>query len=194
LARRKVNATFFVLGQKVSSTEGAALARRARLEGHWIGNHTFSHSTPLGQLDRAAALREFERTEQALAWLDQPMRLFRPKGGGKLGPHLLHPAVIEKLEAGRYTCVLWNSVPGDWRDPDGWMPRALADCHSRDWSLVVLHDLPNGAMAQLDRFIGRLQDDGFELTQEFAPECVPIVEGQVVLPIEPYAALGPRGV
>jgi peptidoglycan-N-acetylglucosamine deacetylase len=186
LARRNVRATFFVLGQKVSSAGGAAIAQRASAEGHWIGNHTFTHSAPLGQLDRAAALQEFERTEQALAWLHQSQRLFRPKGGGKLGPHLLHPAVVERLKAGGYTCVLWNSVPGDYRDPEGWMPRALTDCRSRDWSLVVLHDLPNGAMAHLDRFIGSLQDEGFELTQEYPQDCVPIVEGNVVLPIEQY--------
>lgn len=188
LARRGVKTTFFVLGQKVGTPEGRALAQRARAEGHWIGNHTFTHSAPLGLLDRESALREFEQTEEALAWLDQRPRLFRPKGGGKLGPHLLHPAVVEKLKAGRYTCVLWSSVPGDFRDPDGWMPRALAECRSRDWSLVVLHDLPNGAMVHLGDFIARLQDEGFQLTQDFPPDCLPIVEGSIVLPIDPFTA------
>jgi peptidoglycan/xylan/chitin deacetylase (PgdA/CDA1 family) len=187
LARRNVKATFFVLGRKVSSPDRAAIAQRASGEGHWIGNHTFTHSAPLGRLDREAALREFEQTEQALAWLHQPPRLFRPYGGqGKLGPSLLHPAVVEKLKAGGYTCVLWNSVPGDFRDPDGWLPRALADCRSRAWSLVVLHDLGNGAMSHLDDFLSRLHDEGFEITQEFPPDCVLIREGQVVLPLAPY--------
>jgi hypothetical protein len=35
--------------------------------------------------------------------------------------------------------------------------RALADCRSRPWTLVVLHDLPTGAMAHLDEFITRLK-------------------------------------
>lgn len=188
LAKHNVKSTFFVLGQKVSTPEGRALAQHARAEGHWIGNHTFTHSAALGLLDRTSALREFERTEEVLAWLEQPRRLFRPKGGGKLGPHLLHPAVTEKLIAGRYTCVLWNSVPGDFRDPDGWLPRALADCRARNWALVVLHDLPNGAMAHLDEFLNRLQAEGFGFTQEFPPDCIPIVEGKIVLPIEPYTA------
>ncbi|HUA18750.1 MAG TPA: polysaccharide deacetylase family protein [Bryobacteraceae bacterium] len=186
LARRNIKTTFFVLGQKAGTPEGRALAQRARAEGHWIGNHTFTHSAPLGQLDRDAALREFERTAEVLAWLDQPQHLFRPKGGGRLGPHLLHPAVVEELQARRYTCVLWNSVPGDFRDPDGWLPRALADCRSREWTLLVLHDLPNGAMAHLDEFLARLQDDNFALTQEFPPDCLPIVEGRIVLPIQAF--------
>jgi peptidoglycan-N-acetylglucosamine deacetylase len=193
LARRRIQTTFFVLGEKASRPEGTALIRRAIDEGHWIGNHTFTHSAPLGRLDRAAALREFEQAEQALAWIkppwvEAPRRLFRPPGSGQLGRHLLHPVVVEKLIAGRYTCVLWNSVPGDWHDPDGWLDRALADCRSRPWTLMVLHDLPTGAMAHLDEFIARLQSEGFDLRQEFPSDCVPIVDGQVVLPLEPYVS------
>jgi len=174
------------MGRKAITPEGSALVRRASDEGHWIGNHTFTHSTPLGRLDGAAALNEFEQAEQALAWLHQPQKLFRPPGSGRLGKHLLHPAVVERLEAGGYTCVLWNSVPGDWRDPDGWLERALTDCQSRDWTLLVLHDKPNGAMAHLDEFLARVRTAGAEFTQEFPPDCVPIVGGQVVLPLDPY--------
>jgi hypothetical protein len=77
-------------------------------------------------------------------------------------------------------------VPGDWRDPDDWVDRAMKDCRSRPWSLVVLHDLPTGAMAHLDRFFRQLRDEGTELTQEYPPDCVPIVRGRIVLPIGQY--------
>src|ERR1700674_3417802 len=170
LHRCVVKATFFVLGSKVSLPAGRAIAARAVAEGHWVGNHTFTHTKPLGELGRAAALEEFEQTERALTWLPPSQRLFRPYGrGGLLGPHLLHPAVVEKLQAGGYSCVLWNCVPGDWRDPDGWRERALADCRSRDWSLVVLHDVSRKAMAHLEGYIGGLQNEGFEISQEFPP-------------------------
>jgi peptidoglycan/xylan/chitin deacetylase (PgdA/CDA1 family) len=186
LARHNVKATFFVMGRKAITPEGSALVRRASAEGHWIGNHTFSHSAPLGRLDGAAALREFEQAEHALAWLQQPQKLFRPPGSGQLGKHLLNPAVVERLKAEGYTCVLWNSVPGDFRDPEGWLERAIADCQSHDWTLLVLHDLPNGAMDHLDEFIMRQKHEGFELTQEFPRDCVPILDGKVVLPLDPY--------
>jgi peptidoglycan/xylan/chitin deacetylase (PgdA/CDA1 family) len=186
LARHGIKVTFFVLGRKAVTPEGTVIVRRAIGEGHWIGNHTFNHSSPLGRLDRADALREFEQAENALAWVEQPRRLFRPPGSGVLGNHLLQPAIVEKLIAGSYTCVLWNSVPGDYRDPDGWLERALADCRSRSWTLVVLHDLPNGAMAHLDEFLARLESEDVEFVQEFPPDCVPIVDGQVVLPLDAY--------
>jgi peptidoglycan/xylan/chitin deacetylase (PgdA/CDA1 family) len=186
LARYSVKTTFFVMGRKAVTAEGSLVARRASAEGHWIGNHTFSHSGPLGPLDRAAAIGEFERAEQALAWLVQPEKLFRPPGSGQLGKHLLHPAVVELLTAGGYSCVLWNSVPGDYRDPNGWLERAMSDCLSRDWTLLALHDLPNGAMAHLDGFLAWLRRENFELTQEFPPDCLPILHGKIVLPLDSY--------
>ena len=187
LGQHGIKSTFFVLGQNVSTPAGLDLARRASREGHWIGNHTWSHAGRLGDATREVALQEFERTEQALSWLDQPPRLFRPRGGaGRLGKGLLHPAVVERLTLGGYTCVLWNSVPGDYRDPDGWMERALADCRTREWSLVVLHDLPNGAMRHLDSFLRKLREDGHQLTQDFPPECTPIVRGEILQPLEGF--------
>lgn len=187
LARHGVQSTFFVLGQNVSTPAGLELARRASREGHWIGNHTWSHGARLGDVTREAALEEFDRTAHALDWVRQAVPLFRPKGGaGRLGKGLLHPAVVDRLTNGGYTCVLWNSVPGDYRDPDGWMERALADCRTREWSLVVLHDLPNGAMLHLDGFLRKLRDEGYQLTQNFPPECTPIVGGKIVQPLDGF--------
>lgn len=189
LARHKVRSTFFVMGRKATLPQGPELIRRARIEGHWIGNHTFSHFTPLGQLDPASALREFDQAEQVLAWVERPEKLFRPPGSGEIGKHLLQPAVVEKLKSSGYTCVLWNCVPRDWVDPDGWLERALTDVRTRDWSLVVLHDIPTGAMKHLDNFITRLNAGRFELTQEFPPDCLPIVRGKVVLQLDPYLTI-----
>ena len=187
LARHGVKSTFFVLGQHVSTSVGLDLARRASREGHWIGNHTWTHTGRLGEMTREAALQEFDRTQQALAWVEQPARLFRPRGGaGRMGKGLLHPAVAEKLIAGGFTCVLWTSVPGDFRDPDGWMDRALADCRSRDWSLVVLHDIPNGAVINLESFLRKLRDEGHQFTQEFPLDCTPIVDGRVLQSLDEF--------
>lgn len=193
LARHNIKTTFFVMGRKVIEPENAAIARGASEAGHLIGNHTFSHSTPLGELDADAALSEFDRTEQALAWLDQPARLFRPYGrGGALGHHLLHPSVVERMQKRNYTCVLWKSISGDWKNPDAWVAKALADCRSAAWSMVVLHDIPSSAMLHLDEFIMRLKNEGAELTQEYPPDCVPIVSGKIALPVEPYCSSGMR--
>jgi hypothetical protein len=54
--------------------------------------------------------------------------------------------------------------------------------------VVVLHDLPTGAMLNLERFIGLLRGAGAEIVQEFPPECVPILRGRVMFPVDQYIA------
>jgi peptidoglycan/xylan/chitin deacetylase (PgdA/CDA1 family) len=194
LGQHRIKSTFFVIGNKAETDAGAALVARAHAEGHWIGNHTYSHTTPLGELDAAAAVREIEQAEQVLNWVKQPQRLFRPYGrAGRIGKHLLHAAAVQKLQAEKYTCVLWNSISGDWRDPDGWVEIALEQFRSKDWSLIVLHDQPSGAMRHLDRFLAALRDENAEMQQDFPPECTPIVNGEIVRPLDAYVT-GPDSV
>ncbi|MNL86904.1 hypothetical protein D3C87_2158220 [compost metagenome] len=50
----------------------------------------------------------------------------------------------------------------------------------------MLHDLPTGAMNQLDRFLGLAKDRGARFQQDFPAVCVPIERGRLVRPIEPY--------
>jgi peptidoglycan/xylan/chitin deacetylase (PgdA/CDA1 family) len=187
LRARGLSATFFVLGHKLAGHR--ALAERAHAEGHWIGNHSWSHSGPLGRApdDPSIAEAEIGRTQKLIGDLSHPDRLFRPQGGGgSLGPHLLSEAALNHLVHGRYTCVLWNAVPGDFRDPDGWVDRALALCRGPDPVALVLHDLPNGAMRHLDRFLGRLADQGAVFTQDFPESCIPLRRGEAQGPIADY--------
>jgi peptidoglycan/xylan/chitin deacetylase (PgdA/CDA1 family) len=190
LARHGIKTTFFVIGEKLLDPERRNLAATARAEGHWIGNHTFTHSVPLGQQrDPDTAEHEIARTQALIGDLAHPQRWFRPfGGGGNLDERLLKPSVVEHLTAGGYSCVLWNAIPGDWADPEGWIDRALKQCRAQAWSLMVLHDLPSGAMRHLESFLDRATAAGARFHQEFPPACVPIRDGKVVLPIEPYVS------
>jgi peptidoglycan/xylan/chitin deacetylase (PgdA/CDA1 family) len=177
LARRGIRATFFVIGDRLAEHRG--LAERAAAEGNWIGNHTLTHSGPLGtRHERGLADREIGRTQELLGGLAHPHRYFRPQGGGgKLGLHLLSAEAASFLERGNYTCVLWNSIPRDWDDPDGWVDRALAHCQQQPWTLMVLHDIASGAMRHLDRFLDQVAEKGGRLRQDFPPDCVPMTDG-----------------
>jgi peptidoglycan/xylan/chitin deacetylase (PgdA/CDA1 family) len=188
LRRFGVRATFFVLGAKLADPARRALAARAHAEGHWIGNHTNTHAVPLGRIQDEAILREeILDTQQLLGDLSHPDRLFRPfGGGGALGTHLLNQKALRLLMENRMTCVLWNAIPRDWEDPEGWVETALAQCASQRWTLLVLHDLPTGAMERLAEFIQRVLDAGGRFRQDFPPELVPLVRGEPVGRLDAY--------
>jgi len=188
LARADIRATFFVLGSKLADPERRAIAKRAHAEGQWIGNHTWSHQQPLGKLnDPARVISEIIDTEAAIDELAHPDHLFRPfGGGGAIGQHLLSAAAVDVLRKERMTCVLWNAVPRDWEDPRGWAETAIAQCLAQPWTVLVLHDLPSGAMGRLRIFIDRVLDHGGHFRQDFPPELVPIRRGEVRAPLEAY--------
>lgn len=186
----QIKATFFVLGSKLADRKRRALAKRAHAEGHWIGNHTWSHAEPLGRIaEPSRVISEIVETQALIGELAHPDRLFRPfGGGGAIGSHLLSPAAVEVLQKEKMTCVLWNAIPRDWEDPRGWAETALAQCLLQPWTLLVLHDLPTGAMGRLRIFIDRVLDHGGRFRQDFPPECVPMRRGEAAAPLEPYVS------
>jgi peptidoglycan/xylan/chitin deacetylase (PgdA/CDA1 family) len=182
LARRNVRASFFVVGDRLREPGARILVERARAEGHWVGNHSMTHSVPLGELrNPATPEQEIGATQALLGPLSHPDRLFRPfGGGGHLDTRLLSEPARDYLIRDGYTCVLWNAVPRDWEDEEGWVDTGLRQCEGLDWPLVVLHDIAGGAMRHLDRFIGLLADSGCVFRQDFPPDCVPIRRGRLV--------------
>ena len=192
LARERILATFFVLGAKLADPARRKLAEQAHAAGHWIGNHTMTHGTPLGKLtEPGAARREILETQKLLGNLSHPDRLFRPfGGGGALGPHLLNREAVDVLQQEKMTCVLWNAIPRDFENPDGWTDLALDQCLGQPWTLLVLHDLPNGAMRHLKSFLTVLRDNGARFRQDFPASCVPIRRGQVIGAMQSYVSHG----
>ena len=84
--------------------------------------------------------------------------------------------------------MLWSALPRDWQDPDGWVERALDQVSAIPWSLMVLHDLPTGAMRHLDRFLEAIEARGGRLRQDLPPDCTPMIDGKLVRPIDGYLA------
>ncbi len=187
LGRRRIPAMFFTVGNRLLEPAARALAERARAEGHLVGNHTLTHGAPLGLRGAAEAVREIAETDALLGPLREPERLFRPNGGGgALGPHLLNASAAAHLQAGGHTVVLWNAVPRDFADPEGWPETALAMAEAAtEPVLMVLHDLPNGAMRHLDRVLGLLADRGVRFLAAAPETCVPLRAGR---PMPGFAA------
>jgi peptidoglycan-N-acetylglucosamine deacetylase len=182
LEQARILSTFFVIGRNLDKPAAAGLMRQAHAAGHWIGNHTLSHTIALGDRpDRDHAVSEIEGAQQRIGSFSHPEKLFRPYGNsGRLGPHLLSRAALDHLCAHNYRTVIWNNVPGDWRDPDGWVEHCVAQVSAEPWSIVVLHDVEGGCLARLPDLLRRLEDLGVTFTRDF-PDSVTLTRaGKVV--------------
>lgn len=183
LATRGIRAWFCVVGRRVAADGGAELVGRALADGHRVVNHSMNHLTPLGE-DPTSSYAEAEIVGAARL-LDElaPMwtahgRWFRPFGrGGRLGPHVLSSAALALFEAHRYSVLLWNSVPRDWIDVDTWPSVARSHVAAQPHTVLVLHDLPTGAMAHLPAFLDDLQSEGIDITLDPPDSCVIVSDG-----------------
>jgi peptidoglycan/xylan/chitin deacetylase (PgdA/CDA1 family) len=188
LDRHGVTALFFVVGRNLVDDAGTRLVERSVAAGHLVGSHTWSHAVTFGDAPDAVVDRELDDGRRAVADAGGDARLFRPYGaGGAIDDRLMSRHGARRLLDDGCTCVLWNSVPGDWLDPDGWVDAALADVARQPWSVVVLHDVPGAAARRLDDFLTRCADAGVELTVDVPDSCTPIRAG---VPTTSFELLG----
>jgi peptidoglycan/xylan/chitin deacetylase (PgdA/CDA1 family) len=186
LAERSLRAIFFVVANRVEG-DAAARALLTRMVGdcHRVGNHSLTHGRPLGELREQETIAEIATARDILREFTGENFLFRPWGTeGQLDRRCLNRTAVNYLVSGKYTCVLWNSVPRDWADPVGWIDRALADVRALEHTLMVVHDLPSGAMDGLPCFLDELDRSGVAVTAELPTECVPIVGGRIVSSVD----------
>jgi len=153
LARRRVKATFFVLGQELE--RHPSLAERIVKEGHALGNHSFAHPN-LDQLTVRDALQEVERCQQIISTLGGT-RLFRPPRG-RIG-FLLWQRLVHL----GYRITLWNVDSLDWRknlSPDTLHERLQK--HVTPGSVVLCHDDNPATLVALDRLLPMALDRGWK--------------------------------
>jgi peptidoglycan-N-acetylglucosamine deacetylase len=179
LAQRGIKATFFVLGKAIATLAGRALVERTLGEGHRVGNHGYSHETPFGLLaDPEEGVREIVETQRLLDDIGTRTRMFRPfGGGGRINADLLSAPAANHLLRERFDLVLWNSVPRDWERPADWAQQANRDIGQRDWTVTVLHDIPDASLDQLPAFLDCALQAGVEFTTELPVDCVPMAGG-----------------
>jgi peptidoglycan-N-acetylglucosamine deacetylase len=154
LKRRGVPATFFTIG--IHADAYPDLVRRARDEGHEIGNHTWSHPD-LSQVTQREADWQLSRTHDLLGKVvGQSPTLFRPPYGKLDCVGLLAAA------ARGYRVTLWSET---LRGAHAGQDAAATVRDIGNGGIVLMHDSgPAASMALvgvLDSFLVRLQRRGF---------------------------------
>ena len=188
LKQRNMAAHFCLVGsQLLAANEHADIAKEAFGLGHRLVNHSLSHSIALGDkpTERHARQEVFEMHQLMKEKLaDWGAKWFRPFGrGGQVGPHLFSESALDQLCVLEYSVLLWNCVPRDWLDTEGWVETALGQIGQSDHAVVVLHDLATGAMKHLPRFLDHLLRSEVELTLDLPDDCILLNEGAFAIPV-----------
>jgi peptidoglycan/xylan/chitin deacetylase (PgdA/CDA1 family) len=169
LRRRGLNAVFFVLGESLELPVNRAILERAAGEGHFIGNHGYSHQMLTGMTEDQIRA-DFRRTEALIGGLDRGVKLWRPPFGDR------DSRVDAVLASLGYTRMLWNVDSLDWdaASPVPWVQRTLERIRLRQArgfrnTVCLLHDKYSGAAAHLSGFLDRLAELPNTRTAEYDP-------------------------
>lgn len=116
LKQNDVKATFFVLGQMVSYYPD--VVKRAYDEGHYIGNHGYSHVYSKIYENKEAFLSEIEKTDKLIAKAiqkeDYKSHLVRFPGGSFGGKYSnIKKEIKTYLNQNEYAYIDWNCLTKD---------------------------------------------------------------------------------
>lgn len=134
LARYRVKATFYVIGQ--NARRYPEILRRIVAEGHEIGNHSWSHPA-LSRLSDARVLRELDRTQEII-WRTvgvQPVTMRPPYGAiTQRQIHMIH-------DRRNLPTVSWSVDPEDWRRPGVGVVSARMVRGAQPGAIILAHDI-----------------------------------------------------
>jgi peptidoglycan-N-acetylglucosamine deacetylase len=162
LARHRVKATFFLIGQFVA--QKPAIARAVANGGHVIGNHTFTHPN-LIFVSGARQREEIAGCERALTeHVGEHSRLFRPPFGGRT-PQLLRHVREQGLET-----VMWRVSGFDWSAESAAQIEHKLQRGIHGGEVVLLHDGGHRhlgvdrskTVTAVDHLIGEYKDRGYD--------------------------------
>ena len=167
-----VHSIFFQIGRNLGEViNGVAVpghnqpvVSRLLLEGHAVGNHSFTHPV-LPKLDKQNIALEIAET-QALIESMVPQGVgrsggFRPPYGAR------NERVLAEIELHHLRSVVWNIDSEDWADP---LPESIAhrivqEAEKSGRGIVLMHDIHARTVEALPVVIRELKKRGFQFAR-----------------------------
>ncbi len=149
LARHKIRATFFVTGQKAAAHP--ELIREMILQGHTVGNHSYSHDIFIMFKGRQALWQEIQATQDVLSSFGIRPLVFRPPVGitNPLLNRVLHKAGMYNVN---FSCRAVDA--GNRRVKQ--LSEKILKCVRPD-DIVVLHDVPPKEVSLLSYWLNEVE-------------------------------------
>ena len=171
LKQEKIKATFFVLGSNIDSRKD--MVKRMYDEGHFIGNHGYSHVYSQIYSSPQAVLDEFnscnEKVRNAIGNPEYNSHLFRFPGGLPGGKYAaIKQEAKELLNQNDIVNIDWNALNGDAEtndlSPEFEMQRLSETVGEKNSIVILMHDAAAKSVTAetLSQIISFLRENGYE--------------------------------
>lgn len=174
LKEEEIKATFFVLGSSVDSSKSSKMIlKREFLEGHAIGNHTYSHDYdylyPNRGVNTENFMNDIEKTNESLKSVlgeDFSTRVIRFPGGymSWADPN----GIDDVLKQYGYYHVDWNSLSkdseGGYKSAEQLIEEVKVSVSGREKAVILMHDNygKEETAKALPQIIDYLKQEGYE--------------------------------
>lgn len=169
LKEENIHATFFVLGTKVE--QNPDVLRRIYDEGHYIGNHGYSHVYSQIYVSKDTVLGEYNGCEEiireALGIQDYSTHLFRFPGGSSGGPYdAVKKESVTLFTENNIGILDWNCLT---KDSEGNFPKEELIQNFKETSagkdnlVILMHDASGKILVPevLKEIIAYLKNEGY---------------------------------
>lgn len=152
LEKYDAHATFFMLGQKISSYE--SVVKKMKEIGCELGNHSYDH-TSLTNLGIKGIKSQINRTNKALKKATgSEATVMRPPYG----------AINDTVKSNvGMPMILWNIDTLDWKTRDANKTIEAVLNEVEDGDIVLMHDIHTETVDAAIELIPRLEDAGFQM-------------------------------
>jgi len=156
LKRWEVEAAFFCIGENVKKYP--SLAERMFIEGHLIGNHSYSHVNSFPLLKKEKMVQDIRKADDVIyASTGVPVHYFRPPFG------ITNPLVKKALKHFDYYVIGWSIRSFDTTTDNVEKIVARIERQIKPGAVILMHDrLPYSAEV-LERVLTFLTENGYEV-------------------------------
>lgn len=156
LANYEATATFFVIGKHIHGNE--ALLKQIIVEGHSIGNHSYSHSFFIDFKNVQGFKEELTQTEELVFnAIGKRVKLFRPPYG------VTTPNLAKAAKLLDYRIIGWNIRSLDTTKDSVEVITQRVQSQIKSGAIILLHDTSDKTIQVLEQTLNFAQTNGYEV-------------------------------
>ena len=154
LKKHEAKGNFFCIGKHLE--EFPQLAQQLVDEGHFIGNHSYSHSSGFPTKPKNSMVEEIQRTNKIIEkYTGESCQFFRPPFG------VTNPTIAKAVKILNMQCIGWSIRSFDTTDREGRKAITKIKRNLKSGDIILLHDYSPQILAILEELLLFLKDHKF---------------------------------